>query len=219
MDSDEEELLYHTARLERGVLLIGSHFGNLEYSRAVAHRHHDLIINILLYDRHAANFASLVGSSVPESRLNLIQVTDLDIELALRLKEKVDAGEWVLIAGDRVPVGDSDNVAAANFLGRPAPFPIGPYVLGGLLDCPVYLLHCYRDGEQYRLGMEHFADKIQAERINGVRNYNRYVQRYAMMLERLVCRQPLQWFNFYDFWRRGNTAAQLTASLRDNDPD
>jgi predicted LPLAT superfamily acyltransferase len=67
--------------------------------------------------------------------------------------------------------------------------------------------------------MEHFADKIQAERINGVRNYNRYVQRYAMMLERLVCRQPLQWFNFYDFWRRGNTAAQLTASLRDNDPD
>jgi predicted LPLAT superfamily acyltransferase len=67
--------------------------------------------------------------------------------------------------------------------------------------------------------MEHFSDKVQAKRAKGVRSYDRYVQRYAMMLERLVSKQPLQWFNFYDFWHCGNTTMQLTASLPNDDPD
>jgi predicted LPLAT superfamily acyltransferase len=183
-----------------GILLIGSHFGNLEYSRGISRRHPDLVINVLIYDQHAANFAKLIGDAAPESRLNLIQVTDLDLDLALRLKERVAAGEWLLIAGDRVPVGLSDNVCPAEFLGAEANFPIGPYVLANLLGCPAYMMHCYfRDG-QYRVRVELLADEVRTSREGRQRTYAPQVQKFATALEAQVRKAPLQWFNFYDFW-------------------
>jgi predicted LPLAT superfamily acyltransferase len=207
MDEKEQELLFSVVDSKQGCLLIGSHFGNLEYSRGIANRHPDLVINILIYDQHAANFAALLTESAPESRLNLIQVTDLDLDLALRLKERVNAGEWLLIAGDRVPVGEGGNVCAAEFLGEPADFPIGPYVLASLLRCPVYLMHCfYVDGE-YHLGMELFAEEIRPSRVNQRRTYRKEAQRFASALEAQVRKAPLQWFNFYDFWRRHTSGA------------
>jgi len=200
MDDKEQELLFSVVESGKGCLLIGSHFGNLEYSRGIASRHPDLVINILIYDQHAANFAALLTDSAPESRLNLIQVTDLDLDLALRLKERVNGGEWLLIAGDRVPVGEGDNVCAAELLGEPADFPIGPYVLASLLRCPVYLMHCFHVDGEYRLGMELFAKEIRPSRLNRRRTYAKEAQRFATALEAQVRKAPLQWFNFYDFW-------------------
>ena len=208
MEADEEELVYSVVESGKGILLIGSHFGNLEYSRGVANRHPGLVINVLVYDQHAANFAAMLDSTGSAARQELLQVTDLDLELALRLKEKVDQGEWLLIAGDRVPVGTSDNVCAGTFLGESADFPIGPYVLASLLRCPVYLMHCYRKGRDYHLGMELFAEEIRAQRDGKTRTYRREVQQFAAALEQQVSQAPLQWFNFYDFWgKRDNTAA------------
>ena len=84
MDEKEQELLFSVVESGQGCLLVGSHFGNLEYSRGIAHRHPDLVINILIYDQHAAKFAALLTKSAPESRLNLIQVTELDLDRALQ---------------------------------------------------------------------------------------------------------------------------------------
>lgn len=220
MEPGQKQLLFKLAEEDpEGILLIGSHFGNLEYSRSIALRHPDLVINVLLYDQHAANFAALVSDSAPESRMNLIQVTDLDIELALQLKEKVDNGEWVLIAGDRVPVGSTGNVCKATFFGEPADFPIGPYVLANLLRCPVYLLHCFLKEGQYHLGMELFAEELRPSRRDKRRSYENEAQKFATALERQVCREPLQWFNFYDFWGEQDNSQSQADSLRHDDQD
>jgi len=210
MDPDEEKLLFDAAATDRGHLLIGSHFGNLEYSRGIAHRHPGLILNVLMYDQHAMKFAALIGDSAPESRLNLLQVTDLDVELALQLQEKVRNGEWVVIAGDRVPVGEGTRVCEATFFGEKARLPIGPYVLANLLRCPVYLLHCFRIEDHYHLGIEFFAEEIQPSRKNRQEAYEKEAQRFALALEKQVARAPLQWFNFFDFW--GGTSDAKAAS-------
>jgi predicted LPLAT superfamily acyltransferase len=108
-----------------------------------------------------------------------------------------------------VPVGDSNRVCAAEFFGRAAHFPIGPYVLATLLQCPVYLLHCYRANDEYQLGMERFADEIRPSRSGRNAAYQQHAQRFATALEAQVVRAPLQWFNFYDFW--SNEGATTTA--------
>ena len=208
MDEAEQRMLFDAVDSGKGCLLIGSHFGNLEYSRGIAHRHPHLVINILIYEKHAANFAALLAKSAPESRLNLIQVTDLDLEVALRLKERVEAGEWLLIAGDRVPVGEGHNVCEAEFLGESARFPIGPYVLATFLRCPVYLMHCFHSEGEYRLGLELFADEIRPARNGGRRSYEAETQRYATALEAQVRKAPLQWFNFFDFWAREHSGLE-----------
>ncbi len=200
MDPDEERLLFEFAATGKGCLLVGSHFGNLEYSRGIAHRHPNVTINVLIYDQHAKNFVALMEQGDPESRMNLIQVTDIDFDLALRLKEKVNRGEWVVIAGDRVPVGENGRVCTPVFLGEKARFPIGPYVLASLLRCQVFLLHCFHLSGEYHLGVESFADEIAPDRKNRSAAYEQHAQRFASALEKQVLRAPLQWFNFYDFW-------------------
>lgn len=208
MEPAEEKKLFDFVATRRGCLLIGSHFGNLEYSRGIAHRHPEITINVLIHDQHAQNFAALLAEGDPDSRMNLIQVTDVDLNLALVLKEKVQRGEWVVIAGDRVPVGDSGRVTEAEFFGDPARFPIGPYVLATLLQCPVFLIHCFRLDGEYRLGYEYFADEIGADRANREQEYNDSARSYAIALERQVIRAPLQWFNFFDFWGRPDSSSE-----------
>lgn len=201
MDPEHERMLFDVVASGRGCMLIGSHFGNLEYSRGIAHRHPTLVINVLTYDRHAQKFAALLEQSEPESRMNLMQVTDLDLALALRLKDKVQHGEWVIIAGDRVPVSEGGNrVCDAEFFGEVAKFPVGPYVLASLLQCPVYLLHCFRDADRYRLVMEFFDEEIKLPRNTRQLAFETNAQKFATALERQVVQAPLQWFNFFDFW-------------------
>jgi predicted LPLAT superfamily acyltransferase len=200
MDPEEEKILLEVEASGKGCLIIGSHFGNLEYSRGIAIRHPGLVINVLMYDQHAEKFNALMKESESESRMNLIQVTDLDFELALQLREKVQRGEWVVIAGDRVPVGENKRICRAMFFGNKANFPVGPYVLASLLHCPVYLLHCFRIEEHYRLVIEFFEDEIRLQGKNKQQVYERAAQKFAQALEKQVAQSPLQWFNFYDFW-------------------
>ena len=210
MDPEQEKELFEFAETGRGCLLVGSHFGNLEYSRGIAHRHPQAMLNVLIYDQHAKNFAALLAQGDPDSSLNLIQVTDLDLNLALKLKDKIQRGEWVVIAGDRVPVGDSERVAEAEFLGESARFPIGPYVLATLLQCPVFLIHCFRLDGDYRLGYEFFREQIGADRSSREQEYLSSAQGYASALERQVIRAPLQWFNFFDFWGQPDKSDEVS---------
>ncbi len=48
----------------------------------------------------------------------------------------------------------------SRFLGKAAGFPQGPYILGALLDCPVYALFCLREGGRYRVDAFKLADRI-----------------------------------------------------------
>jgi predicted LPLAT superfamily acyltransferase len=202
MCPDEEKVLFELVSSGKGCLVIGSHFGNLEYSRGISARHPELVINVLLYDQHAENFAALLKEAKSESRMNLIQVTDIDFSVALTLKEKVERGEWVVIAGDRIPVGEGKRVCSASFFGEKANFPIGPYVLANLLHCPVYLLHCFLVEEDYHLSVEFFAEDFVVDRKNRQLAYGEAAQKFATALEKQVARYPLQWFNFFDFWQR-----------------
>ena len=74
------------------------------------------------------------------------------------LRDKLAAGEHVAIVGDRVSVRHQERSLRVPFLGRPAPFPEGPFVLASLLECPVYLLFCFKIDGRYRMFLEPFAD-------------------------------------------------------------
>ena len=101
---------------------------------------------------------------------------------------------------DRVPVSDSGRVCEPQFMGATARFPIGPYVLASLLQCRVYLLHCFQLKGGYHIGVEEFAERIAPERSRRHAAYEEYAQKFATALEAQVIRAPLQWFNFYGFW-------------------
>jgi len=183
----------------RGALVIGSHLGNLELCRALALRSASVRLNALVHTTHADAFnrvLRLAGASDVE----LIQVTHIDAPIALKLRERVARGEWVVIAGDRVPVHGARTVDV-DFLGGRAALPIGPYVLASVLECPVHLLFCLRVSGRNRIYAEHFATKVDWSRGERDRVITAHSQRFASRLEHYLSLAPLQWFNFYPYWK------------------
>jgi predicted LPLAT superfamily acyltransferase len=162
-----------------------------------------LKLTVLLHTKHAARFNQLLAQVNPDSQLDVMQVTELTPATAALLQEKIDRGEFVAIAGDRIPVAPAPRVALAPFLGAPAPFPIGPYVLASLLQCPVYLIFSLPNGRGWEIHFELFHRSIHLSRKDRDRELAALAAAYATRLENYCRRAPLQWFNFYDFWQVG----------------
>lgn len=185
----------------KGVLLLGSHLGDLELCRALGSRKQGLRINALVFTRHAARFNALLKQINPDSHLNLIQVQELGADTAILLKEKLERGEWVVIVGDRTSVTREKRVIWADFLGAPAPFPLGPFVLSSVLGCPVYLMFGLKEQGRFRVHFEPFADGQPLPRQGRQQILASRVQAYADSLQHHCLQAPLDWFNFFDFWQ------------------
>lgn len=184
----------------RGALVICSHFGNVELCRVLSRRRPEVVVNVLVHTKHARAFNDMLASLNPASQFNLMQVTELDAAAATVLAEKVGRGELVVIAGDRVPVSPAPRVAIAPFLGSPAPFPVGPYVLASVLQCPVFLLFPLQLGDRAEVHFELFSESLRLPRAGRPAALAQMASAYAARLQHYCTLAPLQWFNFYDFW-------------------
>lgn len=196
----DETVLAEIVREGRGCLLVVSHLGNVEAVRALVDETVRARLTVLVHTRHAANYNRLMGESADAFADNLIQVTEVGPETVIALKERLAAGGIVVIAGDRTAVLSHGREVKADFFGKPAPFPEGPWVLGALLGCPVYLMHCLAEDGRYALSVERFAERIDLPREARAAAIAGHIARYAAALERTCARAPFQWYNFYDFW-------------------
>lgn len=187
----------------RGQLIIGTHFGNLEYCRGFMQRYKDKVINILVYDKHSANFVKMMEKQNQASRINVFQVDAFNIATMLILKEKIAAGEWVFIAGDRVPLSGNQHTVDVNFFGKSAPFPSGPYLLAKALGCPVKFMFAYRHKTVHNniiFDVVEVTDKLELSRKTRHADIQRYAQQLADKLQEHCKVAPYQWFNFCAFW-------------------
>ena len=184
----------------QGVVLLGSHLGNLEVCRVIASSNVPIRINVLVHTKHAEKFNQLLKYYNPNSGLNLIQVTDITAATASLLNDKIENGELVIIAADRTPVSNQQRVSSVDFLGAKAAFPQGPFILAALLNCPVYTVFCLKDQNKHVIHFEHFSDKLNFPRNNRQAAMQQSIQDYANRLEHYCLTAPLQWFNFFDFW-------------------
>lgn len=199
-----QELFQTLAERKQGVLLLGSHLGNIELCRALGRRHSHIKINALVFTEHAERFNAVMKAINPNSELNLIQVSRLGPDTAILLQQKIEQGEWVVIVGDRTSTSKETRAVWADFLGQPAPFPQGPFMLASVLKAPVYLLFGLRDERSktphFNVYFEHFSDNIDLPRKERQAALAQVVQRYADRLEHYTLQAPLQWYNFFNFW-------------------
>ncbi len=195
---EREVMLAQLARGEGGVI-VTAHIGCLELCQVLADSVPDFHLTVLVHTTHAEEFNRLLRKLNPDAKVRLQEVTALDAALAYQLGERVCRGEFVAIAGDRVPVHGSRSVRVP-FLGRPAPFPVGPYVLASALGCPLFAMACTHEGAGYRLGFERFEERVLLPRATRDAVLAAHAGRFAGWLEAQLRRSPLDWFNFFPFW-------------------
>jgi predicted LPLAT superfamily acyltransferase len=199
------ELLVQQAASGKGAVILTSHLGNVDMCRALIHCVPGIQMNVLLFTRHAEGINQLLQKVNPSAGMKILQINEMGPDTAMLLHEKVQQGEFIVIAADRTSPTSMHRVSQAQFLGSSAPFPQGPFILAALLECPVFLLFALDNGKQYEIFLEHFADALHLPRRQRATLLSDAIQRYANRLEHYCRLAPLQWFNFFNFWQNNDS--------------
>ena len=141
---------------------------------------------------HDAVFMKVFMQHFDHTRLQLHAVENIGVETAVRMKDAIERGELVVMAGDRVSAG-SKSVLKHHFMGRDCVWPKGVYRFAKLMESPVFAVTCVSIGwNRYEV---HFAalEQDQSAMLDG----------FVSFLERETIAYPGQWYQFYDFFPEG----------------
>lgn len=193
-------LLDELAQANTGVILMGGHLGSFEILHTIARSHPEIRISILMYPDNAQKIQSVLRAINP---INMPDIIPLGQPHAmLEVQNRLEAGHWIGILADR-GLGDTAT-AHFEFLGTPAPFPLGPFRLAAALKKRViFMAGLYKDG-RYDLHFEALADFTHTPRQQRDAAIAAAQADYVGTLE-FYCRQaPYNWFNFFDFWSKSH---------------
>ncbi|HEY5658407.1 MAG TPA: hypothetical protein VIY27_11530 [Myxococcota bacterium] len=184
----------------RGALLLGAHFGSIDMLWFLSRRH-ELAVNVVVFFGNAQRINSFLESLNPEAKVRVIDIDPGSVRAAFEIRACLQRGEIVVILADRMAPGKTARVAEVNFLGHPARFPLAPFQLACILDCPVLLALCLRRGDaRYETILRPLAEPERVPRGEREKRAREILEKYAALLESYCLEQPYQWFNFYDFW-------------------
>lgn len=195
------ELLDRQIAQGKGLLLLGSHLGSFEALRALGGRRPDVPLRVVLDKQKTPAMTEMLEALAPEVGAKVIDASEGGTSIALAMSEACRAGAMVALLADRGR--DHEVLRHAEFLGRPAPFPVGPWLLAHTLQVPVMLCFgLYLGGKRYRLVFEPVADRVLIPRDRRGPALDALLDHYAARLEHYARQAPYNWFNFYDFWQQ-----------------
>jgi predicted LPLAT superfamily acyltransferase len=185
---------------QQGVLVFGSHLGSFEALRVLAQLRPDVKVRVVIDVEQNPALSRVLNALNPQLARSIINARREGMTTALAIKEALDEKALVTLLVDRARPGNE--VVLCDFLGHPAPFPVGPWQLAAALKVPVVLCFgLYRGGNRYDLHFEPFADTLALERTRREEHLREVTARFAGRLEHYARDAPYNWFNFYDFWQ------------------
>ncbi|UPG86046.1 acyltransferase [Luteibacter aegosomatis] len=189
----------------KGVFLIGSHQGSFEALRALSARRPDVALRVVLDKQKTPALTAVLEALAPDVGDAVIDASRGGTSVALAMAEGASQGAMLALLADRGHPGESSRIV--SFLGTPAPFPVGPWLLASALKIPVMVcMGLYLGGNRYKLVFEPFAESIDIPRAGRAEVLDAVVARYASRVEHYCRTYPFNWFNFYDFWQEMGAA-------------
>jgi predicted LPLAT superfamily acyltransferase len=199
-----EDLIRAAAGTGQGVLLMGAHLGSFEVMRALGRKHSGQSVTMLMYEENARKVNATLAAINPAATQDIIALGRMDSMLLAQ--EKLAAGHLVGMLADRAldKNAGGDPTRAVDFLGAPAPFPLGPFRVAAMLHRPVlFMAGLYLGGNRYRIHFEPLADFSTVPRGERDAAMAAAQRAYVARLEHYCRQAPYNWFNFFDFWESG----------------
>jgi predicted LPLAT superfamily acyltransferase len=109
--------------------------------------------------------------------------------------------EIIAMNGDRYMPGN--RTITCNFMSREADFPVSPFYMAGKYNVPVVYVFAMKETKYHYhfyatppRNLENFGNlKLREETLKKV------VFEYVARLEKMLYKYPVQWFNYYNFWK------------------
>lgn len=185
---DGEEHIANALDAGKGLLLISAHVGNWEVAGHMLNKF-DTPVNLVMMDAEREQLKKYLENIMAQRALNIIPIGD-DLSHLVAIKQAFNRKEIVALHGDRFVEGQRTHTT--EFFGKPAQFPLGPFILAEKMRVPVLYVFCMkRDSLTY-----HFY----AHTTETAQTAAEYAALFNRLLEQKVRAYPHQWYNYYDFW-------------------
>lgn len=175
--------------MKGGCFLLSTHLGCIEVLPALRSEYPGASkVNAFQQLGHDAVFTEIFLKYMDKDQLTLHAVEDIGVETAANMKEAIERGEIVLMAGDR-PSAGSKAVLKHKFFGHVCEWPKGVFRFARLMESPVYAITMVKTGWS---SYEVHAKKLDVSEL---------LPQYVEFLESEVSAYPEQWYNFYQYFR------------------
>lgn len=184
----------------KGNILLSAHIGNWE----IAGQMLDSLktkFNILMYDNEAEQMKAYMNKILGKKSFNIIPIRDGEMGHLVELHKAFSNNELVVMHGDRFLPGSQ--TIEKVFMGKKALFPAGPFILAAKFGVPVTLVFAVKESRSHY----HFfaLPAIECKRARNNEEIEKAIlelsDKYINAVEEMLRKYPLQWFNFYDFWK------------------
>ena len=193
------EKIRDAAERKQGVILLTAHLGSYEAATGMLGDRITVPFDIVAYEGEDAEVREAIERSSDKFKPNVLSVGKGELG-ALDIMRALRAGHVVALQGDRTV---DERTVEVDFLGAPARFPVGPFVLAALTGAPMIATFnvqtALRTYDLSAFDPESYAFDRSKDRGDQLKEW---VEGYVRKLEQVVRKHPFQWFNFYDFWAR-----------------
>ncbi len=195
-DFDGEENLRTIATMQKGGMLLSAHLGNWDVAGHLFKRL-ETPINIVLYDGEHEQIKEYLEGVTGKRNVNIIVIKN-DLSHIYAISNAFANNELVCMHADRFLEGNK--TLTADFLGNPARFPMGPFLLAAKFKVPVSFVFAVKES---KLHYHFFASAIK-DYTNSAKEIimQEMLNDYAKEMEKKVKQYPEQWFNYYNFWKQ-----------------
>jgi predicted LPLAT superfamily acyltransferase len=197
---DGRHHLEELAKSGKGAIFVSAHVGNWELAGNML-SHLNTKFNVLMFTNEKESIKNLEEKKLSEKKLNVIPVDNKDMTHIIALHQAFKNGEILVTHADRYVAGAQ--VKEMDFFGKKADFPVGPFYLAAKFGVPICFIGAVKTGVH---SCYVFANEpIRVEKVRGEAEVQKKVQELMELnvkaMESLVKRFPLQWFNYYQFWK------------------
>lgn len=187
---DGIENIHQLAKDESAGIMISAHIGNFEVAQNFMGEFNKKI-HLVTTDEERAVIKSLLDSVMAKPKVEFIIVKD-DMSHIFDIHTTIEEQEMICFTGDRF--FPNTKTLKGNLLGEKAQFPAGPFLLSSRLNTPVLFVYVMRErGRHYHL----YARKAEFKN----RDAHSLLESYTRSIEKILEKYPLQWFNYYNFWK------------------
>ena len=177
---------------KRGGILISAHLGNFEIAdHFLGEIDAGFQISLVTTDLEHTAIKEYIGSITTKPPVKFIVIQD-DMSHIFDINNALANNELVCFTGDRYFEGSKS--LSANILGAEAKFPAGPFLIASRLKVPVVFVYVMKEPKlHYHL----YAREARVKQ----RDEKALLEEYISSVEEMIKDYPLQWFNYFDFWK------------------
>jgi predicted LPLAT superfamily acyltransferase len=193
-DFEGEEYLREMVSQKKGGLLLSAHIGNWEIAGHLLQRL-GTDMHIVMYDGEQQQIKDYLKSISEKHSAHIILIKE-DLSHIYDIQEALGKNAFVCMHADRFMEGNK--TISHVLLQDTARFPAGPFLLARTFQSPVSFVFAMKDNA-YKYHFYATAARIYSgDRETAIQNV---LKDYCVSLEKMIGNYPLQWYNYYDFWK------------------